>query len=47
MLETIETSLYLLEYRIHDSLNNLRHRLRKKKDRAEFTFDSEILDSYK
>ena len=47
MIETIETSLYLLEYRIHDSFINLRERLRKKKSRAEFTFDSEILESYK
>jgi len=47
MLEAIETSLYLLEYRIHDSFINLRQRLREKRGRAEFTFDSEVLESYK
>ncbi len=45
MLETLETSLYLMEYRLYESFINIRQRLRKRK--AEPMFDSEILEAYK
>lgn len=45
MIETIETSLYLLEYPIHNSLISFRQRLKRRK--AQPTFDSEVLEAYK
>ncbi|MDH3834113.1 MAG: hypothetical protein OES34_08140 [Nitrosopumilus sp.] len=45
MLETIEFSLYLLEYGIYNSFINFRKRLHKRK--PEPVFDSEILEAYK
>ena len=45
MIESIETSLHLLEYKIYESVINLRQRLRKRK--SEPIFDSDVLEAYK
>ena len=45
MIESIETSLHVLEYGLYSSLATLRQRLRRRKTEPEF--DPEILDAYR
>ena len=45
MLETIETSLYLLEYQIQNSIVAIKQKFGKKKKQP--IFDSKILEAYK
>jgi len=45
MLEIIETSFYLMECQIYNSLIDFRQRCRRRK--SEPTFDSEALEAYR
>ena len=45
MIESVETSLHVLEYGLYSSLVTLRQRLHKHKTEPEF--DPEILDAYR